>query len=143
MALRCFLYMGVLTGLLAGCGGAFTPADEAAIRSVMEAQQRAWDRGDIPAFMEGYVDSVCFISRTGRTCGKAEVMARYQRSYPDKAAMGRLTFGSLEVLGAGTDNAWCTGTWRLVRAQDTLGGGFSLFWQRSPAGWRILRDHTY
>lgn len=143
MHLRCFLYTGMIAGLLAGCGRSFSPADEAAIRGVMQHQQEAWDRGDIPAFMEGYADSVCFLSRKSRTCGKAEVTVHYQQAYPDQAAMGRLTFGSLEVLGAGADNAWCTGTWRLVRTQDTLGGGFSLFWQRTAAGWRIVRDHTY
>lgn len=121
----------------------FTRKDDASIRQVMSAQEKAWDRGDIPGFMEGYSDSVCFVSKKGITCGKAGVTANYVKSYPDKAAMGDLTFGGLEILGAGADNAWCTGTWELIRAQDTLGGGFSLLWERTAQGWRILRDHTY
>jgi ketosteroid isomerase-like protein len=133
----------VCAGLLAGCSRSFTAGDDAAIRTVMAEQQQAWDHGDIPGFMEGYADDVCFISKKGRTCGKADVTANYQRSYPDQAAMGKLTFGSLDVLGAGADHAWCTGTWQLTRQQDTIGGGFSLFWQRTAAGWRIVRDHTY
>lgn len=109
----------------------------------MADQEKAWDRGDIPGFMEGYADSVCFVSRKGSTCGKASVTANYLKHYPDKAAMGDLRFGGLEILGAGADHAWCTGTWELLRAEDTLGGGFSLFWERRAEGWRILRDHTY
>lgn len=128
---------------LAACQQPFAGQDEAAIRTVMADQEKAWDRGDITGFMQGYADSVCFISRKGRTCGKQAVTAHYFESYPDKAAMGDLDFGGLEVLGAGPDHAWCTGTWELRRAQDTIGGGFSLFWAKGPEGWRITRDHTY
>jgi ketosteroid isomerase-like protein len=134
------IYIGLL--FLSFAPG-FSPADEKAIRQVMDAQEKAWDRGDIPGFMEGYSDSVCFISKRGKTCGKAAVTANYVKSYPDKSAMGDLMFDQLEVLGAGADNAWCTGNWHLYREKDTIGGGFSLFWERTPKGWRILRDHTY
>ncbi len=116
---------------------------EVAIRQVMTDQEAAWDRGDIPGFMEGYADSVCFISKKGMTCGKAEVTANYLRTYPDKSAMGDLTFGIHEVVMAGEAHAWLTGTWELIRASDTVGGGFSLLWKKEPQGWRILRDHTY
>ncbi len=117
--------------------------DMAAIHAVLADQETAWDRGDIPGFMEGYADSVCFISRKGRTCGKQAVTQHYLKSYPDKAAMGDLNFRDLEVMEAGPQHAWCTGTWELLRAQDTVGGGFSLFWTKGPEGWRIVRDHTY
>lgn len=130
--------------LLVSCAcPTFSPSDADAIRSTIADQQKAWNRGDIPGFMEAYDDSVCFIGLKERTCGKPEVTARYEKRYPDREAMGRLDFVRLEVLGAGADHAWCTGTWRLVRTQDTLSGGFSLFWARTPAGWRVLRDHTY
>ncbi|MBS1546860.1 MAG: nuclear transport factor 2 family protein [Bacteroidetes bacterium] len=109
----------------------------------MHRQAEAWNRGDIPGFMAAYADTACFISLKERTCGKALVTARYMKRYPNAAAMGRLDFGNLEVLPAGTDHAWCTGTWRLVRTADTLSGGFSLFWLRTAQGWRIIRDHTY
>jgi ketosteroid isomerase-like protein len=140
-----FLFMGV--GCFVACQPApdrtFQASDEAAIRRVMADQEKAWDQGDIPGFMEGYAESVCFISKKGRTCGKAGVTANYLKSYPDKATMGDLLFDGLEVLPAGADHAWVTGRWRLFRAADTVGGGFSLLWEREAAGWRILRDHTY
>lgn len=132
---------------LATCISACTAPDpasvDAAVRSEMDQQVQAWNRGDIPGFMQAYADDACFIGVKERTCGKAVVTGRYQRRYPDRAAMGRLAFDQLEVLEAGTDHAWCTGRWQLLREQDTLSGGFSLLWVRSPKGWRILRDHTY
>jgi ketosteroid isomerase-like protein len=137
------LFYAAIFVVFTACQRPFSPQDEAAIRAVMADQEGAWDRGDIPGFMVGYADSVCFINRKGRTCGRQAVTENYLKSYPDKAAMGDLDFGGLEVLGAGTDRAWCTGTWELRRVQDTIGGGFSLLWTKGPQGWRILRDHTY
>ncbi len=116
---------------------------EAAIRQVMADQEAAWDRGDIPGFMDGYADTVCFIGPNSRTCGREAVQARYMQRYPDRASMGDLSFGIDEVVIAGDRNAWLTGTWRLVRAADTLGGGFALFWAHGPDGWRVARDMTY
>ena len=121
----------------------FTPADDAAIRAVMAAQEAAWDRADIDGFMQGYADTVCFLSPRGRTCGRAEVTANYKRSYPDASAMGDLTFGVGEVVPAGAGHAWMTGTWSLTRNSDTLSGAFSLLWVKQAEGWRIVRDHTY
>ena len=128
--------------LLAGCA-ARTPTDPGGIQVAMAAQEQAWDRGDIPGFMEAYSDTICFLSPRGKRCGKAEVQASYARNYPDKAAMGDLQFTIHEVVPAGDAHAWCTGDWKLFRATDTLGGGFSLLWTLEENGWRITRDHTY
>lgn len=129
--------------LLTACTTPFTPTDDTAIRTAMADQELAWDMGDIPGFMQGYSDTVCFIGSRGTTCGRDAVTANYLRNYPDQAAMGDLAFGIQEVVPAGDDHAWVTGTWTLVRAADTLGGGFSLLWARERDGWRIVRDHTY
>ena len=126
-----------------GCGPREGADDVAAIKQVMHEQEVAWDGGDIPGFMAGYDETICFISPSNTICGREPVTARYLRSYPDKAAMGDLEFGIGEVVLTGPEHAWCTGTWKLYRATDTVGGGFSLLWKRTPHGWRILRDHTY
>lgn len=132
-----------LLTLFAACASPFNGSDEAAIRKAMSDQELAWDKGDIPGFMEGYSDTICFIGKKGKTCGREAVTANYLKSYPDKAAMGDLSFGIHEVIPAGADHAWMTGTWTLHRSADTLGGGFSLLWAREAEGWRIVRDHTY
>ncbi|MBL7951493.1 MAG: DUF4440 domain-containing protein [Flavobacteriales bacterium] len=144
VSVRCaFQHAWCFALLFAACGSNPTGEAEREIRQVMADQELAWDRGDIPAFMDGYADQVCFVSKKGITCGKQAVTANYLRSYPDKDAMGDLSFGIHEVVMAGDQYAWLTGTWRSVRSVDTLGGGFSLLWERTPEGWRILRDHTY
>lgn len=134
----------VVALMMAACQPSSDPqADEGAIRKVMDEQEAAWDRGDIRGYMAGYAEDVCFIGRRGRTCGKEAVTLNYEKSYPDKAAMGDLHFALHEVLPAGGEHAWVTGTWELFRAADTLSGGFSLLWRKGPDGWLILRDHSY
>ena len=128
--------------LLFACGPGPTTNADVAIRNAMQLQQVAWNNGDIPGFMIAYSDTICFISKKGRTCGKAAVTSNYQKSYPDKATMGQLQFGIHEVLPA-NDHAWVTGSWELHREKDTVGGGFSLFWVNEDGNWRIVRDHTY
>lgn len=133
----------VTLGLFQSCAPDFAPTDETFIRNVMAEQETAWDAGDIPAFMNGYSNDVCFMGRKTRTCGAREVEKNYLANYPDKAAMGDMRFDIHELVPAGADHAWMTGAWELVRATDTIGGGFSLLWHREAAGWRIIRDHTY
>lgn len=103
----------------------------------------AWNKGDIHGFMNGYSDTICFVGSKGITCGRDAVTANYERSYPDASAMGRLTFGLIEVVPAGTGHTWVCGTWRLDRSADTLSGGFTLLWAKEQDGWRIVRDHSY
>jgi ketosteroid isomerase-like protein len=141
--MRCpVIHFFLLLGL-AGCTHRFTQADEVAIRQVMHAQEERWNAGDIPGFMQGYSDTICFIGRRGRTCGREAVTANYISSYPDQEAMGRLAFGIIEVVPVGEAGAWLTGTWQLARRKDTLAGGYSLLWTRERVGWRIVRDHSY
>jgi len=129
--------------LLTACSRAFGPAEEAAIRAVMAEQEAAWDAGDIPGFMRGCADTVVFVGRRGTTRGRDAVTENYLRNYPDREAMGALTFTLHEVVPAGRGHAWATGGWTLHRAADTLSGGFSLLWVEGPEGWRIARDHSY
>lgn len=119
-------------------------SDWRAIHGVLVAQQEAWNRGDVDAFMTGYWRSpeLSFSGSSGMSRGWDEVLARYKKNYPDRAAMGRLDFGNLEFRFLGADNALVLGRWHLKREKDQLGGVFSLVWQRFPEGWRIMHDHT-
>ena len=118
--------------------------DRAAITRVLEAQQKAWNRGNVDAFLEGYWHSpeLTFAGSGGITQGWDGVLARYKKNYPDRAAMGHLDFSNLKTRFLGKDAALVLGQWHLSRAQGDIGGVFSLVWQRLPEGWRIIHDHT-
>jgi len=118
--------------------------DREAIAAVLRAQQSAWNRGDVDAFLEGYWHSpeLTFSGSNGVARGWDAVLARYKKSYPDRAAMGQLTFSELEFRFLGPDAALVLGKWHLQREKDELGGVFTLVWQRFPEGWKIIHDHT-
>jgi uncharacterized protein (TIGR02246 family) len=118
--------------------------DREAVRAVLSAQQTAWNRGDVDAFLVGYWHSpgLTFSGSSGVARGWDGVMARYKKNYPDRAAMGQLDFSELEFRFLGPDAALVLGHWHLKREKDELGGVFSLVWQRFPDGWKIVHDHT-
>src|SRR4029077_12536462 len=118
-------------------------ADRKAISAVLSAQQAAWNRGDVDAFLVGYWHSseLTFSGSSGVSRGWDGVLARYRKTYPDRAAMGQLDFSDLEFRFLGPDAALVLGRWHLKR-ENEVGGVFSLVWQRFPNGWKIVHDHT-
>jgi uncharacterized protein (TIGR02246 family) len=119
-------------------------ADRAAIQAVLSAQQAAWNRGDIDAFLVGYWHSpeLTFSGSSGVSRGWDDVLARYKKNYPDRAAMGELDFSHLEFRFLGPDAALVLGKWHLKREKGDIGGVFTLVWHRFPEGWKIIHDHT-
>ncbi len=119
-------------------------AARAEIETVLTAQQAAWNRGDIPAFLQGYWRSpeLTFSGSSGTTHGWAGVLERYKKAYPNADAMGRLEFSNLEFRALGPDAALLLGSWHLSRKSGPAGGVFSLVFQKFPEGWRIIHDHT-
>ncbi len=121
--------------------------DRAAIVALLTDQAAAWNRGDIPAFMEGYWRSpaLSFTSRGKVARGFDETLDRYRKAYPDRAAMGTLAFSDLEVSLLPPDAAWALGRWRLdgvEGASSPPGGVFTLILRRDRGAWRIVHDHT-
>ena len=119
-------------------------AGQTEIRSLLEAQQEAWNRGDIDAFMAGYwkSDKTEFVGAGGIIRGWQAVMDRYRKSYPDRAAIGKLAFSDLQITMLCPDSAYILGRWQLERASDRPGGVFTLVARKFPEGWRIVHDHT-
>ena len=121
-----------------------TPNSAAEIKSVLTAQQDAWNRGDIDAFMNGYARSAstAFVSQDEVGRGWETVRDRYRVKYSDRAKMGTLSFSEIEVTMLSSDAAVVLGRWKLKRAKDEPHGRFTLIFKRLPEGWRIVHDHT-
>jgi ketosteroid isomerase-like protein len=114
------------------------------IRAVMAAQVAAWNRGDIDGFMDGYARSEAteFVSGDKLTRGWRVVRDRYRKKYDTREKMGRLTFSDIKITPLSADAAIVLGRWQLVRQSDKPHGIFTLLFRRTPAGWRIVHDHT-
>lgn len=120
----------------------------AAVRGLLAAQQDAWNRGDIVAFMKGYwqSDEIRFAGGDGFTYGWQATLANYRRRYPDAATMGKLDFDLVEVREIAPDMAYVFGKWHLTRANEAPEkaphGLFTLIVERKDGAWVITRDHS-
>jgi ketosteroid isomerase-like protein len=118
--------------------------EELDVIKVLLAQEAAWNRGDIPAFVSGYKDSPDTLFITHQISrGYAGLVDQYKRDYPNRAAMGTLTFSELEVHTLDENFAVCIGKYHLERGKKdggNAGGIFSLVFEKTTDGWKI--DHT-
>ncbi len=131
---------------LAGCGDSPDPTED--ILTVMRAAEADWNAGDLEAYMNSYwrSEDLRFAGGGGVNRGWEAVLDSYQTAYPDRAAMGQLTFSEIDVTVLADDAAVVFGRWRLDRedvADDAAPHGlYTLVVRRFPEGWRIVHDHT-
>lgn len=124
---------------------AFSAADEQQIRTVLATQAAAWNRADLPAYMQGYwqSDSLLFIGKNGPQHGWQRTLDNYRRSYPDASAMGQLDFARLRITPVGAEAAHVVGRWHLARPQKgDLQGWFTLLFRKLDGRWVIVADHS-
>jgi ketosteroid isomerase-like protein len=119
---------------------------ETDVKAVLARQQEAWNRGDLRAFMEEYLNSpeLTFVGKSVAR-GWQATLERYQKTYPDRAAMGQLTFSEVEVHPMGKDHAWVLGRFHLERTTaggGNAGGRYTLIFTRTKQGWKMMLDHT-
>lgn len=138
--------------ILVACQPTVPPSDpataEQTIRDVLVRQVEAWNAGDIDTYMAGYQRSedLRFASGGSVQHGWQTTLERYHRSYPDRAAMGQLTFADLDIQLLHETHALVFGRWQLQRGGDyaDIGGLFTLIfeYQQEEQAWRIVHDHT-
>jgi ketosteroid isomerase-like protein len=117
-----------------------------AIRAVLDKQVVDWNRGDLETFATGYKNSpdILFIgSKISR--GYAQMLDTYRKGYSTKEKMGMLNFSELEVQPLDERFATVTGHFHLERTAaggGNVDGHFLLVFEKTPDGWKIIRDDT-
>ena len=117
---------------------------ESEVCAQLEQQVRDWNAGNLAAFMEGYAksDSTRFASGGNVVYGWQTVFDRYRKKYADPAAMGKTTFSDLDITVLSADTAMAFGHWQQKGSNGEGSGLFTLILRKTPAGWRIIQDHT-
>ncbi len=117
------------------------------VRAVLTHSEEAWNRGDLATFASYYDDSpdTTFVGREVTRGGVQAILARYRKSYPNREAMGKLSFTNIEVRDLAPDVALVTGQFHLQRT--AAGGGdasghYTLILRKTAAGWKIIHDHS-
>ena len=134
------LYSGIVDTL-----PAVTPApDVAAIRAVFDTTAAGWNRGDLSVYLSGYASSATAMGRMGLVRGPNGIGDQMRAGFwksgrPDQV----LSYDHLEVRPLGRDHALATGQYILTGAgQPPRTGWFTTIWERTPAGWRMIHDHS-
>lgn len=145
MAIRRALVAAALALLLSPAYAQPTPSSDP-ILQVLHKQEQDWNRGDLNSFATGYKNSpdILFMGRTIQQ-GYAQMIAAYRTSFPTREAMGKLSFSDLAVQPLDARFATVTGRFHLQRTAaggGDAGGYFLLVLEKTPAGWKIVRDDT-
>ncbi|MCX2576060.1 YybH family protein [Pedobacter sandarakinus] len=121
-----------------------TAQDKQAILNVLETQRKAWNKGDLEEFMQGYIksDSLLFVGSNGPTYGWQKTLDNYKKTYVGKDGMGILTFGIKKVDFLNKDVAFVLGSWHLKREADEPQGYFTLLFKKIKNEWKVIVDHS-
>jgi uncharacterized protein (TIGR02246 family) len=119
---------------------------ELSIIKVLIAQENAWNKGDLAGFASSFKDSPDTLVITHTVSrGFTGLLDEYKRDYPSKAAMGTLAYSELEVHPLDENFAVVIGKYHLERGKKDGGnaeGLFSLVFENTDNGWKIIVDHT-
>lgn len=131
-----------------GCGTqsrSFSEADRAAVQKVLMDQRDAWNGGDLDGFMAGYLQSPELVFTSGAKIRRGFKVTRdrfHERYGKDPSGLGTLAFQIEDVRGLGADGAVVLGHWKLTETPAAGDGVFSVIFERTPDGWKIVHDHT-
>jgi uncharacterized protein (TIGR02246 family) len=123
-----------------------TPVNDAetAIPIVMNAMADAWNNNDLAAHIQPYADSSTFMGANGPIRGRERVGESLARSFwRDGKAKQRLSFDRITIRPLGEYHALQTGHFLLTGGGESdKQGWFSLTWEKTAGGWRIIHDHS-
>lgn len=110
------------------------------VLALLERQAAAWSKGDLEAFCSVYADDAVFVSPSGVTKGRAEVLARYKKKYPTSAAMGKLTLSAIDVRES-SEAVSVAAKWTLEYPGKPAATGHTVVVFKRLAGqWKIVHD---
>ncbi len=120
-------------------------AFHAAVDSLLDESERAWNGGDLDGFLYWYKrgEQTSFMGSSGAIYGWETIRDRYAPRFELGAARDSLRF---EGLGTRPLAPWLgLATARYVLFQNdsvTAWGIFTLVLERTAEGWRIVHDHS-
>jgi len=118
--------------------------DSLAVINILYKQQEDWNRGDIDAFMKGYLKSeqLVFSGSNGPIYGWEATRNRYKRTYSNREKMGILKFDILNIIALSPTVIQLQGKFNLTRTIGDAFGFFTLNWIKVKNQWYIISDHT-
>jgi ketosteroid isomerase-like protein len=118
--------------------------NETAILKMLQAQETAWNNGNLETFMKGYWqnDSLLFIGKNGPKYGFNTTLENYKKGYPDTARMGKFTSTILSMKKLSKEYYFIVGKWYLKRTVGDVSGHYTLLIRKINGEWVIVADHS-
>jgi beta-aspartyl-peptidase (threonine type) len=136
----------LLAALLLACSAHGRQSARQELEQVLDKQVSAWNRGDLVAFMNTYVNSPELTFFFGDTIAKGweATLARYRKRYQGAGKeMGQLSFTDTQVDMLSPEAAVVTARWHLVMHDGKkLEGLTTIVCKRTRNGWKIVHDHS-
>ena len=108
------------------------------------ASAEAWNKADLPGHIGLYTDTATFMGGNGPIQGRDRVGESLAKSFwRDGKPKQTLSFDRIEVRPLGDRHALSTGHFVLTGGGEAdRSGWFSLTWEKTSTGWRIIHDHS-
>jgi uncharacterized protein (TIGR02246 family) len=147
MPLRTALLITLLITACARTPATNTPAPQTAaadIRAVLDSTAAGWNRGDLSRYLWAYVDSATAMGANGPERGVGAIEGQMRRGFwRTGRPVQTLHYEHVEVRMLGDQHALVTGQYVLTGGgQPQRTGWFTTVWMRTPAGWRMMHDHS-
>jgi uncharacterized protein (TIGR02246 family) len=118
----------------------------AQFKAMIARSARAWNRGDLDAFMEDYLDNTrtTYVGRRGVVLhGRAAIREVYAPRFAPGGVRDSLSFEDLQVDSLAPRVAHVLAYYVLSRGDSTVARGpTSLVMLRVRGRWRIVHDHS-
>jgi hypothetical protein len=120
------------------------PTDQEQVYHVILDQLRYWNAHDIEHYMDCFWKSpdLLVVNDGEQVVGWAEVLATYQRGFPNRAEMGFITLQRVKLQRLGAD-FFLGLSWFVIRTngKDSYSTDTMVF-QRFSDGWKVISDHS-
>ena len=146
MPMRSRLFLITLCALITAACGSVSAQNDAttAIPPALMASAEAWNNADLPGHIGLYTDTATFMGGNGPIQGRDRVGDSLAKSFwRDGKPQQTLSFDRIEVRPLGDRHALSTGHFVLTGGGEAdRSGWFSLTWEKTSTGWRIIHDHS-
>ncbi len=120
------------------------PDVQAESQAMLDESAAAWNRGDLKGHLADNADSIRFMTGKGPVIGKGKTEEILRKAFfRDGKPVQSLRFEQVDIRPLGAEHALVIGHFILSGGgEPDRSGWFSTVWERQPAGWRVIHDHS-
>jgi ketosteroid isomerase-like protein len=118
--------------------------DEQQIYAIILDQLRYWNAHDIEHYMDCFWKSpdLLVVIDGEQIMGWAELLATYQRGFPNRQEMGTITLQRVKIQRLSSD-FFLALSWFTIRTRDRDSYSTdTLIFRKFPEGWKVISDHA-